>query len=673
MEASLQAWSPRDHGGGALNFGVVEAPSGFIYVANAAGILEFDGVRWQTIPLPGGGAARLVATDAAGTIWAARTGEVVQLLPSGTGLEARSVVERLLPADRDFGPVLQAFPTAAGIGFVTRQRVLVATGERIDVLRADEDLACGWWMDGAVHVGTAGGRWLRAEAAGWREIAGAGDATGARHVLAATRRGPRTVLLTARGPLARDDAAPDFVPLAAQRPPFARRSAADAVATPTGYLVFLLGRGELVRYRADGTVLPRLPDLPGVSADCLGADRDGGLWVARPPDLLRLPGEEPPAPPVAQVRHLLDARARPLLATPAGYSLPTDARALQAVFAAPGAAPGRLEFRTQLTGADAAWSEWSGAAQRVWNTPPAGTLLLRVQARRAPGAEGPVAESLVRVAAPWWSRAWAVAGFVVFAIGGMGGIALIRTHALRRRARALEAEVAERTRTLRAQHDELVRLRALELDALATARLAEESARLQMLRYQLNPHFLYNALNSLYALVRSDAAGAADMIVRLSAFCRATLTRTELSAQTVGDEIELLRTYLAIEQARWQDELAVAFEIEPDVLPLPLPPFLLLPLVENAVKYGGRTSAAVLSIRIGAALPAPHGPLVLTVANTGRWVPPGSASPAESTGLGLDNIRQRLTRHHPGRHTLEHEERDGWVVCTLRLENSPSP
>jgi LytS/YehU family sensor histidine kinase len=95
-----------------------------------------------------------------------------------------------------------------------------------------------------------------------------------------------------------------------------------------------------------------------------------------------------------------------------------------------------------------------------------------------------------------------------------------------------------------------------------------------------------------------------------------------------------------------------------------LPPFLLLPLVENAIKYGSRTSPDVLHVRVHAQHVA--GRVRIEVANTGRWLEPGPAS-ADSTGIGLENLRQRLHRYYPGAHTFAIGTREGWVSAQVEL------
>lgn len=217
---------------------------------------------------------------------------------------------------------------------------------------------------------------------------------------------------------------------------------------------------------------------------------------------------------------------------------------------------------------------------------------------------------------------------------------------------------------LAASNTELARLRQLEFDEKIAAQLGEEKARLEVLRYQLNPHFLYNSLNSIYGLLFESARDAGEMVLRLSDFCRATLTGATDELPPLGAEIGALRSYLDVEKVRWGERLQIEFAVAPEVEAVRLPPFLLLPLVENAIKYGGRTSPDVLHLRIAACRDA--GGLHIEVANSGRWLPLDASRP-DSTGIGLENLRQRLHRYYPGAHRFTTETAEGWVIARIEI------
>ena len=223
---------------------------------------------------------------------------------------------------------------------------------------------------------------------------------------------------------------------------------------------------------------------------------------------------------------------------------------------------------------------------------------------------------------------------------------------------------------LAASNAELARLNKLELDEKIAAQLSEEKARLEVLRYQLNPHFLYNSLNSIYGLLFENARDAGEMVLRLSDFCRAALTGVKDELPTLDAEISALRTYLDVEQVRWHERLQIEFVVAPEVTQIQVPPFLLLPLAENAIKYGSRTTVGALRLKIRAH--RVERALVIEIANSGAWVPPGPSRP-DSTGIGLENLRQRLRRYYPGAHEFTTEAKDGWVVARLRLDRALAP
>ncbi len=329
-------------------------------------------------------------------------------------------------------------------------------------------------------------------------------------------------------------------------------------------------------------------------------------------------------------------------------------------------------FRTQLVGYDDAWSAWSESAQRDYSQLPPGRYTFQAQARDNAGSEGLVAAFTFTILPPWWRTWWACSLYAAAAVLAMVGFVQARTRALRARASKLEGEVAMRTRQLAQQNGELVRLHRLELDEKIAARLAEEKARLELLRYQLNPHFLFNTLTSISAAIPRGGDAARKMVQRLSEFCRLTLHRSgNRDWATLGEELRLLRTYLEIEKSRWGDLLQVEIECARELEAARLPQFLLLPLVENALKYGRATSPDRVEVRLG--VRAEEGQLVFTVANTGEWLDPKANSHVSSLGIGLDNLRERLARYYPGQSELSFAATGGWVTVTLTLVTETEP
>ncbi len=182
------------------------------------------------------------------------------------------------------------------------------------------------------------------------------------------------------------------------------------------------------------------------------------------------------------------------------------------------------------------------------------------------------------------------------------------------------------------QNDQL-----LQLEAQATR------AQLAMLRYQLNPHFLFNTLNSISTLVllrQTEPANA--MLSRLSSFLRHTLVNEVHSRVTLAQEVETLHLYLDIEKMRFEERLRPHFDIDPAVRDALLPSLLLQPLVENAIKYAVTPQEEGADISVSAHLEGDK--LKITVSDTGPGKMGATTGKSDSTGVGLGNIQERLNQ-----------------------------
>jgi sensor histidine kinase YesM len=182
------------------------------------------------------------------------------------------------------------------------------------------------------------------------------------------------------------------------------------------------------------------------------------------------------------------------------------------------------------------------------------------------------------------------------------------------------------------------------------------SAQLAMLRYQLNPHFLFNTLNSISTLVllkQTERANA--MLARLSSFLRYTLANEPTAKVTLAQEVETLKLYLEIEKMRFEDRLRPHFRIEPETIGARLPSLLLQPLIENAIKYAVTPAENGADIWITA---VGEGQAVrIEVADNGNGEGADIAA-SPSTGVGLANIRDRLSQAYGGAHRLETKQND---------------
>ena len=207
------------------------------------------------------------------------------------------------------------------------------------------------------------------------------------------------------------------------------------------------------------------------------------------------------------------------------------------------------------------------------------------------------------------------------------------------------------------------------------------SAQLAMLRYQLNPHFLFNTLNSISTLVllkQTEPANA--MLSRLSSFLRYTLINEPTGRVTVAQEVETLKLYLDIELMRFEERLRTTFRIDPASEDALLPSLLLQPLVENAIKYAVTPQESGAEITIATQLIGQN--LRITVSDTGPGLQSGASDnrlsgvsfdggEAVSTGVGLANIRDRLAQAYGEQHrfeTVEPAEGGFAVVIEIPVE-----
>ena len=202
-----------------------------------------------------------------------------------------------------------------------------------------------------------------------------------------------------------------------------------------------------------------------------------------------------------------------------------------------------------------------------------------------------------------------------------------------------------------------------QTDRLERLEAQATSAQLAMLRYQLNPHFLFNTLNSISTLVllkQTEPANA--MLTRLSGFLRHTLVSQPGGKVTVAQEVETLKLYLDIERRRFEERLRTVFNIDPAAADALIPSFLLQPLVENAVKYAVSPQEEGARISLSAQLVGQR--LRLTVSDTGPGLQaraPRATLPAAmtgagntvSTGVGLANIRDRLAQAYGEDHLFD--------------------
>jgi signal transduction histidine kinase len=198
--------------------------------------------------------------------------------------------------------------------------------------------------------------------------------------------------------------------------------------------------------------------------------------------------------------------------------------------------------------------------------------------------------------------------------------------------------------------------------ALRSAQLETQlvAAQLQTLQSQLHPHFLFNTLHAISALMHQDVAAADRMLVRLSELLRLTLDTLTRPEVRLSEELEFIEKYLQIEQVRLGDRLKTTYDIDPDTLDAWVPALLLQPLVENAIKHGiaplAQPGRIVITARRDSDL------LIMTVDDSGPG-PSERALAALSTGIGVSNTRARLQHQFGARFRFEFRRReDGFRV-----------
>ncbi|MDD3845816.1 MAG: histidine kinase [Syntrophorhabdaceae bacterium] len=231
-----------------------------------------------------------------------------------------------------------------------------------------------------------------------------------------------------------------------------------------------------------------------------------------------------------------------------------------------------------------------------------------------------------------------------------------------------------------ADHDEegrLVRAQGLLNDITekkeieGERRRAEEAqrrfveAQLETLRYQINPHFLFNVLNSLDALSKTDPDRIAELIRQLSRYLRSTLSSRESGMVSLVQEVSIIESYLNLEKVRFEEDLVISITLPEEIGDAMIPELLIQPIVENAVKHGMKTSAIPLKIDVTC---MEAGEFVrIEVANTGKWIFRDAEADKGYGGIGLENIRTRLNLTYGEHCRLKVGENNDRVMVTVEI------
>ena len=204
-----------------------------------------------------------------------------------------------------------------------------------------------------------------------------------------------------------------------------------------------------------------------------------------------------------------------------------------------------------------------------------------------------------------------------------------------------------------------------------TAHKAETLAKdmqLKMLRYQINPHFLFNVLNSIHALIDEDTENAKKLVVEMSEYYRYTLNKQQQTI-SIEKEVESITKYLEIQKIRFEEKFAYEISIDQNLSAVLIPSFIIHLLIENAVKFGRKSNEQKLVIRLS--VKSFDDLLVIKVSNTGKLVKsaPQNENNNDGTGSGIENIKSRLALFYDDNYSFSLTEEDNMVVAAIEIKN----
>ncbi len=201
------------------------------------------------------------------------------------------------------------------------------------------------------------------------------------------------------------------------------------------------------------------------------------------------------------------------------------------------------------------------------------------------------------------------------------------------------------------------------------ATLLASEAQLKMLQYQINPHFLFNTITSVLSLIDENRSKAKAVLMSLSEYFRYTLNNKNGETVELSKELEAIKQYLAIQKVRFEDKVEIEYRIDAHAEQLKVPFFIIHPLVENAVKYGIKTSSLPLTITLDISL-INGNTLRIDVTNSGSIVSSDSAvDNAMSTRTGIDNLKKRLEIIYGAQASFSLTEEDGRVCASITVKN----
>ncbi|MHC1779838.1 MAG: sensor histidine kinase [Bacteroidales bacterium] len=195
-----------------------------------------------------------------------------------------------------------------------------------------------------------------------------------------------------------------------------------------------------------------------------------------------------------------------------------------------------------------------------------------------------------------------------------------------------------------------------------------KDVQIKMFRYQINPHFLFNVLNSIYTLIDENTGKAKKLVLDMSDYYRYTLTKQN-ECVTIEREIESIVKYLEIQKTRFEDNFKYEILADESVKAVLIPSFLIHLLIENAIKYGKITSKQKLLVNL--TVKQIKNSLVIRVSNTGKLLElcANNEKAPDGTSNGIDNLKGRLALYFGDNYSFSLEEKDEWVNATIEISN----
>ena len=375
------------------------------------------------------------------------------------------------------------------------------------------------------------------------------------------------------------------------------------------------------------------------SAECNNAQhgvalaRDGRLWFATIKGLAMADPshiEINRVPPQIVVESLT-AGGRPARLGP-GLELSPDQRDIEIRYTALSfRVPGAIRFKYRLDGFDTEWNDAGARRVAYYTNVPPGRYEFRVSASNEDGLWSDPKSYAAFTIRP---HLWDTLGFRVAAVLAIGLLGLAA-----HRARVVRLRQRDR------MHGELV------------------EARLDALRAQLRPHFLFNTFSAVLACIDADPSRAKRMILQLAELLRSSLKSEPGQLVTVEEEVSILEQYASIERTRFGDRIRVEVEVDPGVRSARVPSFLLQPLVENAIKHGMKGHSGQVSISVRVAIDGRR--LSLSVRDNGRGIPENLEA---VKGIGLSNVARRLDALYPRQHSFSvHNRPEGGCEALVSI------